>query len=38
MVWRESSDYAAYFCGLDCFEQWRSDADRARLDQPAGRS
>ena len=23
-VWREGSDYVAYFCGLDCYDQWRS--------------
>lgn len=23
-VWRESSDYVAHFCGLECYERWRS--------------
>ena len=23
-VWRESSDYVAYFCGLSCYDRWRS--------------
>jgi hypothetical protein len=23
-IWRESSDYVAYFCGLDCFDKWRN--------------
>ena len=22
-VWRESSDYVAYFCGLECYDRWR---------------
>jgi len=22
-MWRESSDYVAYFCGLECYDQWR---------------
>lgn len=22
----EASDYVAYFCGLECYEQWRSRA------------
>ena len=21
----EASDYVAYFCGLDCFEKWKSN-------------
>lgn len=23
-VWREGSDYVAYFCGLECYERWRN--------------
>jgi hypothetical protein len=23
-VWRESSDYVAHFCGLECYDQWRN--------------
>jgi len=23
-VWRESSDYVAYFCGLECYDRWRN--------------
>jgi Domain of unknown function (DUF3330) len=26
-VIREASDYMAYFCGLDCYERWRKQAD-----------
>jgi hypothetical protein len=22
-LWRESSDYVAHFCGLDCYDKWR---------------
>jgi len=22
-VWREGSDYVAYFCGLECYDRWR---------------
>jgi hypothetical protein len=28
-VWRESSDYAAHFCGLECYEQWRQRHSRS---------
>ena len=24
----EASDYVAYFCGLECYEQWHSQAER----------
>jgi len=23
----EASDYVAYYCGLDCYEQWHSQAE-----------
>ena len=23
-LWRESSDYVAHFCGLECYDRWRS--------------
>jgi hypothetical protein len=23
-LWRESSDYVAHFCGLQCFDRWRN--------------
>ena len=23
---REATDYIAYFCGLDCYEKWKSQA------------
>ena len=23
----EASDYVAYFCGLECYEKWRTEAD-----------
>jgi hypothetical protein len=23
-VWREGSDYVAYFCGLECYDRWRN--------------
>ena len=23
-AWRESSDYVAYFCGLECYDRWRN--------------
>jgi len=23
---REATDYVAYFCGLDCYDQWKSAA------------
>ena len=23
----EAADYVAYFCGLDCFDKWRKEAD-----------
>ena len=26
-VVREASDYMAYFCGLECYERWRKQAD-----------
>ena len=22
-VWRESSDYVEFFCGLECYDRWR---------------
>lgn len=22
-IWRESSDYVAHFCGLECYDRWR---------------
>jgi len=25
----EASDYVAYFCGLDCYERWRNQAERS---------
>jgi len=25
----EGADYLLYFCGLDCFAKWRSDAERS---------
>jgi hypothetical protein len=25
-VWREGSDYVAYFCGLECYERWRNQS------------
>ena len=25
-VWRESSDYVAHFCGLECYERWRNQS------------
>ncbi|HZM36287.1 MAG TPA: DUF3330 domain-containing protein [Burkholderiales bacterium] len=25
-VWRESSDYVAHFCGLECYELWRNQS------------
>jgi hypothetical protein len=32
----EASDYVAYFCGLECYEQWKSDlATRAEAGAPA---
>jgi hypothetical protein len=27
-VVREASDYVAYFCGLECYERWHSQAER----------
>jgi hypothetical protein len=27
-VWRESSDYVAYFCGLECYDRWRNQPGR----------
>lgn len=24
----EASDYVAYFCGLECFDKWRKEADK----------
>jgi len=24
----EAQEYVLYFCGLDCFEQWRREAER----------
>ena len=24
---REASDYVEYYCGLECFEQWRKRSD-----------
>jgi len=26
-VWREGSDYVAYFCGLECYDRWRHQSD-----------
>ena len=26
-LWRESSDYVAYFCGLECYDRWRNQSD-----------
>jgi hypothetical protein len=23
-LWREGSDYAAYFCGFECYDRWRN--------------
>jgi hypothetical protein len=34
-VVREASDYVAYFCGLDCYERWRTQAERSLA--PPGR-
>lgn len=25
-LWRESSDYVAHFCGLDCYDRWRNQS------------
>jgi hypothetical protein len=25
-VSREASDYVEYYCGLDCYEQWRNQS------------
>ena len=25
-LWRESSDYVAYFCGLECYDRWRNQS------------
>jgi hypothetical protein len=25
-AWRESSDYVAHFCGLECYERWRNQS------------
>jgi len=25
-VWREGSDYVAYFCGLECYDRWRNQS------------
>ena len=25
----EASDYVMYFCGLECYQQWREKADKA---------
>jgi hypothetical protein len=25
-VWREGSDYVAYFYGLECYERWRNQS------------
>ena len=26
----EATDYVVYFCGLDCYERWRSQRDALR--------
>ena len=28
----EASDYVAYFCGLECYQQWRRLADAAKAE------
>ncbi|MCK5387053.1 MAG: DUF3330 domain-containing protein [Gammaproteobacteria bacterium] len=25
----EAADYVAYFCGLECFDKWRKEADKS---------
>lgn len=25
----ESTDYVVYFCGLECYEKWRQDGEKA---------
>ncbi len=27
VLWREGSDYVAYFCGLSCYDWWRDPSD-----------
>jgi hypothetical protein len=36
-VVREATDYMAYFCGLDCFERWRMQAERSEVVAPEKR-
>jgi hypothetical protein len=32
----EASDYVAYFCGLECYEQWRRQSDKAAVQPSPG--
>jgi hypothetical protein len=30
----EASDYVAYFCGLECYEKWKSVKQHPQRDEP----
>lgn len=33
----EAVDYVTYFCGLDCYEKWKSQGGNAANDRPSQR-
>jgi hypothetical protein len=33
---READEYVIWFCGLECYEEWRETEDRSNRDQPLG--